>query len=302
VRRFLQLGLLALAGCTTVATLPEEEQDLEAYITGTGRLRPVRMTAPSVEAADLIVLGGRHLDAEVRGGAPDTLAMPFRLSRLLREGDTLLAEMSRDLVAPYETLVRGKLITVRAIDCDRELKVQHLGATIQGVVLATAARRLERGEALHPFETWLLCDDLGVVDPEQPAAEMVAAIRAEERRQTGAEGVAAQRHRAIVHNVVAAATDPDRQGRQVLVIGAAHVTGFDGTLLAALEAAGVDHAAFATPDPEPAPATTAPPATPRPRTPAEEYFEDRLLPRYVQEREALGRPPYEGSYQGLLAP
>ncbi|HIH43499.1 TPA: hypothetical protein HA246_07720 [Candidatus Woesearchaeota archaeon] len=224
---------------------------------------PYRANTPDIESADLIILGDvHHIFAE---------SLDMVLTRSVRRDDALLVEMSPDEagildfrvmdplnryllsheLSPFsEDREFGGILAKRGhgrripIDSTSEVKNRMLYSIIRTDILKSAIRSIERGEQLHPFQVWMIYDDLSLCSPNDNG-NLSSVINRYLVSAPNLDDIEYERQRQIVANVTKVTGSKPVGERHVLVIGAAHISEYpEASLSDSLEHRSIRYFAF----------------------------------------------------------
>jgi len=178
------------------------------------------------------------------------------------------------------------------IDAPSTLRDAYLCDIIQYSVLKSAVFHLDKGASpLHPFERWMIEEDLGIADEGVTADTLKRDITTYMKNMPDTD-FDHERQEQIISNVLQQVNDLHAGERAVLTIGSAHLNHIAPTLIDALQEARVPYVAF-TPDTE---------NVFRTATAAEmanwDYVET-LLGSYITIRGATSGQPYRGTVEGM---
>ena len=191
----------------------------------------------------------------------------------------------------YSSLVYHGKGTVVGVDAPIELKLQHLYSLIQPTFLQQAQVKMDNYQDLHPFEHWLLYQDLQVCQPEDPDQQE----RIQEYIGTipSADEVSQDRDDAISDKTVDEVLSLQEGSKAYMIFGSSHIS--ENRILSYLESAGVRYVAFV-PQQDHVFGESREADEQHPL----DYVEQAILPMYVMARVGAGSPNYTGPFEGAI--
>lgn len=276
---------------------------------------PFRANVPALNQAQLIIVGDLHEYGESR--------LERLVPSLVRRQDLILIEQSADAFPvmnfataegraqwrSYEKsadaflrqLAQEHRGTVVPIDAARAIKNEQIYHNVRDFTLRSACAHSSDGfNNLHPFEQWVLRDDLQLISAETTQGEIPNVIVRYMGDMPPYNDISEQRQRAIIENIVTQVQPVGAYQRAVLILGSWHVTRETPSLLAALEWRKIGYLAFVPDEIAVLREPHAPPLTDVERIRIGLlYLQDSLCDHYVQERIWEGVTPYRGTFTGM---
>lgn len=264
----------------------------------------VEQPADRYQTLDLSVYDAQHWPQALQDEA-NGKSLEEQLGTMLQNIDTTMRNIQSlenkmrriDWASPeqgnfLQFLVAEGTGVVVPIDAPSALRDAYLCDIIQYSVLKSAAFHLDRGTStLHPFEQWMIYEDLAIAEGDANANHLGRGIAAYVKHMPNTD-FNRERQERIIDNVLQEVGDLRNEERAVLVIGSTHIDRFAPTLLDALQEARIPYVAFA-PDDKSVFKTPAAAQT------ANWNYTETLLESYVAVRIAAGGRPYRGTFEDM---
>ena len=196
-------------------------------------------------------------------------------------------------------IAQGKGV-IKPIDASAQIKNKQLYYFVQNGVLGSADYHLSRNASLHPFEEWMIADDLKLAARGSAPKTLESAVKQYISSMPKYEDLNNQRQSEIVNNIRHEAENLEYGQKFILIIGSDHIERKEINLLDALKRARIKYAAFV-PDEED--------SVLKHRIQSKQtgsnaglgmkYLEEELFDFYLQERVKEGAPHYSGNFKGM---